>query len=112
MTAKAHAVNINNIPPLIGKDGVFRVVIHGNSGSGKSTLASRLGSILNVPVIYLDKLHWRPNWVEAPDEELVAELRGIIEEGVRNNTGWIVDGNGEGRTKRIMDFAATDIICT
>lgn len=112
MSQKQHGAANDSIPPLIGKNGVFRVVIHGNSGSGKSTLASRLGPILNVPVIYLDKLHWRPNWTEAPDEELMAELRRVIDQGVRNNTGWVVDGNGEGRTKRVMDFAATDIICT
>ncbi|CAG8559645.1 4592_t:CDS:2 [Acaulospora colombiana] len=100
-----------NVPPLNGdRNGVFRIVIHGNSGTGKTTLSDRLGQVLNLPVIHLDEIHWRPNWTEAPDEEMVEELRVIIERGKASNTGWIVDGNYENCTKRIMDFEATDLI--
>jgi hypothetical protein len=100
------------VPPLKGDGrGVFRIVIHGNSGTGKTTLSDRLGQVLNLPVIHLDEIHWRPNWTEAPEEEMVEELRAIIDKGVASNTGWIVDGNYENCTKRIMDFEATDLIC-
>lgn len=100
-----------NVPPLNGDgNGVFRIVIHGNSGTGKTTLSDGLGQLLNLPVIHLDEIHWRPNWTEAPDDEMVEELRTIIERGKASNTGWIVDGNYESCTKRIMDFEATDLI--
>jgi adenylate kinase family enzyme len=99
------------IPPLIGENGVFRVVIHGNSGTGKSTVALQLGKILNVPVHHMDELFWRPNWVEAPTEELLADLQRIIDDSLHNNTGWVVDGNYESRTKCLMDSVATDILC-
>lgn len=112
MTYLPNGAAMNTIPPLIGENGVFRVVIHGNSGTGKSTLASRLGAILNVPVIHMDKLFWRPNWAIASNEEFLADLQRIVDDGVRNNTGWVVDGNYESHTKTFMDSAATDIICT
>lgn len=108
----AHKVNKADIPPLLGDAGVFRVVIHGNSGTGKSTLASRLGPILNVPVLHLDKIYWRPNWVGAPTEEVTAEVQNFIDDSARKNIGWVIDGNYESVVKGIADSAATDIICT
>lgn len=65
-----------------------RVAIAGSGGSGKSTLARQLGDITGLPVIHLDREHWRPGWVEPPREEWerrVAELSA----GER----WIIDGN-------------------
>lgn len=46
-----------------------RVTVLGCSGSGKSTLSVRLGEILDILVIYLDKHYWNANWVPTPDEE-------------------------------------------
>jgi adenylate kinase family enzyme len=100
-----------NLSPLLGKDGIHRVVIHGNSGTGKTTLSKKLGEILQVPVIHLDEVHWRPGWVEASDEEMMKDLTLLIDKAAQNGSGWIVDGNYERPTKRIMDFAAADIIC-
>lgn len=65
-----------------------RVLIIGCGGAGKSTLARRLGEKLHLPVVHLDKLWWKPGWVEsAPDEfdkKLVVELE---------KPQWIMDGN-------------------
>jgi hypothetical protein len=99
------------LSPLHGKDGIYRVVIHGNSGTGKTTLSNKLAEILQIPVIHLDEVHWRPGWIEAPDEEMIKELALQIDKSVQTDSGWIVDGNYERCTNRIMDFAATDIIC-
>jgi len=41
-----------------------RVMIIGCAGAGKSTLARKLGAITGLPVIHLDREHWRPGWVE------------------------------------------------
>ncbi len=49
-----------------------RVMVVGPSGVGKSTLARGLGKVLNLPVVHLDKLYWRPGWVEPPEEEFYA----------------------------------------
>jgi len=101
----------SDIPPLKGKDGIYRVVVHGNCGTGKTTLSDRLGAILQVPVIHLDEVYWRPGWVEAPGDEIIDKLTSEIDKAVQTSSGWVVDGNYEKATKRVMDFAATDIIC-
>jgi adenylate kinase family enzyme len=104
----------SEIPPLLGDSvysSLYRVVIHGNSGTGKSTLAKKLAQILQVPVIHLDEIHWKPNWVESSSEEMLEALNRIFEEADKSNTGWVLDGNYETKTKRIVDHVATDIIC-
>jgi len=99
-----------DIPPLHGKNGIYRVVIHGNSGTGKTTLSKNLAKILQVLVLHLDELHWRPGWVEAPDEEMTELLTYQIERAIQTESGWVIDGNYERSIGRIVDSAATDII--
>ncbi|WP_328612239.1 DNA topology modulation protein FlaR [Amycolatopsis sp. NBC_00345] len=65
-----------------------RVLIFGCSGSGKSTLARRLAARLDVPVTHLDRLYWRPGWVEAP----LADFRAAQAAAVRTD-GWVIEGN-------------------
>jgi len=49
--------------------GMDRIMIVGQPGSGKSTLARRLGERTGLPVIHIDKIHWKPGWVERSREE-------------------------------------------
>ena len=65
-----------------------RIVILGCAGCGKSTLAKELGSILNLPVIHLDRYYWKPGWVEE-DPEVFSRFQ---QEVVREDE-WIIDGN-------------------
>lgn len=65
-----------------------RIAIIGCSGSGKSTLARQLGTILNVPVIHLDALFWKPGWVETAGQDWIA-----IQEKLVKQESWIIDGN-------------------
>jgi adenylate kinase family enzyme len=65
-----------------------RVVIIGCSGAGKSTFSRRLGELLDLPVIHLDRHYWRPGWVPAPDDEFRAAQRTVVA-GER----WVIDGN-------------------
>ena len=65
-----------------------RIVIIGCGGSGKSTLARQLGEKLNIPVVHLDKLWWKPNWVESSREEFDAKLAQELAK-----PRWIMDGN-------------------
>ncbi|MBQ8621436.1 MAG: DNA topology modulation protein [Oscillospiraceae bacterium] len=65
-----------------------RVVIIGCGGAGKSTLARQLGEKLNIPVVHLDKLFWKPGWAEMPKEEFDALLRQEMAKET-----WIMDGN-------------------
>ena len=70
-----------------------RVVILGCSGGGKSTLARAMGARLGLPVVHLDALFWRPNWVE-PDGPA---FRAKVAEAHAGDA-WISDGNYAGRT--------------
>ena len=68
----------------------MKIVIIGYSGSGKSTLASKLAKLYNLPLLYLDKISFNPNWKEKTREEKVEALREFLN---KNQDGWIIDGN-------------------
>lgn len=65
-----------------------RIIIIGCGGSGKSTLARKLGELLQLPVIHLDKLWWRPGWEHISREEFAQLLAQELEK-----PQWILDGN-------------------
>ncbi len=65
-----------------------RILIIGCGGAGKSTLARQLGDQLNLPVVHLDKLFWKPGWVESSKEEIDEKIRLEMEK-----PQWIMDGN-------------------
>ena len=65
-----------------------RILIIGCGGAGKSTLARQLGEKLNLPVVHLDRLFWKPGWVEENREEFDRKLALELEK-----TQWIIDGN-------------------
>ena len=65
-----------------------RVLIIGCGGSGKSTLARALGDITGLPVVHLDKLFWKPGWVESSQEEMDGKIREVLAQ-----PRWIMDGN-------------------
>ena len=65
-----------------------RVIIIGCGGAGKSTLARQLGALTGIPVIHLDKLFWKPGWVERTAEE----FDPMVQEEMDKDT-WIMDGN-------------------
>lgn len=65
-----------------------RIVIIGCGGAGKSTLARQLGEKLDIPVVHLDKLFWRPGWVQVSKEEFDKLHREALAW-----EKWIMDGN-------------------
>lgn len=71
---------------IIMKD-VKRIMIVGQAGSGKSTLARTLGSILNLPVVHIDLIHWKSGWVERSGSE-----KDILCAQVHAQDEWIFEG--------------------
>ena len=65
-----------------------RVIIIGCGGAGKSTLARKLGEKTGLPVVHLDKLFWRPGWVQVSQEEFDQLHRRELDK-----ERWILDGN-------------------
>lgn len=59
----------------------------------------------------MDRLHWKPGWIETPD----AEFRGKVQAAMdQNPEGWVIDGNYQramGGIRGLVSTNATDIIC-
>lgn len=81
-----------------------RVVIIGCGGAGKSTLARKLGEKTGLPVVHLDKLFWKPGWVESTNEEIDEMIRQEME-----REQWIMDGNYNRTISRRLERCDTVI---
>jgi adenylate kinase family enzyme len=80
-----------------------RILVIGSGGAGKSTFARRLGKILQIEIIHLDSLYWRPGWVETPKQEWKKRVEHLIA-----RDSWIMDGNYSGTLE--LRFAACDTV--
>lgn len=80
-----------------------KIIVIGSGGAGKSTFSKRLGKALNIDVIHLDTLYWRPNWVKTP----VYEWNEIVRKLLKADS-WIMDGNFGGT--REMRMKACDTV--
>ena len=65
-----------------------KVLIIGSSGAGKSVLSRRLGDITGLPVVHLDRHHWRPGWTEPPKDVWQKQVEELVK-----RDEWIIDGN-------------------
>jgi adenylate kinase family enzyme len=79
-----------------------RILVIGNSGGGKSTLARKLGEKLRLPVVHLDVLFWKPDWVESRDDEFRARTAQAL-----SGPEWVCDGNFGGSFDLRMPLADT-----
>jgi adenylate kinase family enzyme len=77
-----------------------RVLIIGPCGSGKSTLARELGPKLGLPVYHMDKLNWKPGWVESSKDEIRERLAAITA-----TDHWLIDGNYGGTLEPRLERA-------
>lgn len=68
-----------------------RVLVIGVSGAGKSTFARRLGEILKIEVMHLDRLYWSAGWKKMEKKEWKERVAELIQ-----GDEWIMDGNYTG----------------
>lgn len=64
------------------------VMVIGGPGSGKSTLARQLGGVLNLPVVHMDPIYWRGDWIERAKDEVMQLARAAADD-----PAWVIDGN-------------------
>lgn len=76
-----------------------RILVIGCCGSGKTTLSVKLGHLSGLPVVHLDKLFWKPGWVQSTREEFLAALQTELEK-----PAWIMDGNFNGSLPRRLEY--------
>lgn len=82
-----------------------RIIVLGvSAGVGKSTFARKLGEQLHFDVCHLDRLYWKPNWVEAPSEEFKTRQREVA-----LTDRWIIEGNYASTLDQRLDRADTII---
>lgn len=81
-----------------------RIVIIGPSGAGKSTLAERLGSLLHIKVIRLDRIFWERGWKEKPRDERIDVLQRLVAE-----KQWIIEGSYLNSSEPRLEAADTII---
>jgi adenylate kinase family enzyme len=79
-----------------------RVLIIGPCGAGKSTLAAELGPVLGLPVFHMDKLNWKPGWIESHKDEIREKLAAITA-----TDRWLIDGTYGGTLAERLERADT-----
>jgi adenylate kinase family enzyme len=81
-----------------------KVLVIGSSGAGKSTFSRCLSEKTGLPLIHLDVLYWKPNWVETDKEE----WKRILEKAVAGDS-WIMDGHFGGTVEMRLEKCDTVI---
>lgn len=65
-----------------------KIMIIGSGGAGKTTLSMHLSEKLDIPVVHLDAIYWKPGWVGSQKEEWEEKQKQAL-----SGDKWIVDGN-------------------
>jgi adenylate kinase family enzyme len=81
-----------------------KFVIIGPPGAGKSTLARKLGHLLNIKVIHLDRVFWQRGWKEKPRDERIDILQNLAAE-----KQWIIEGSYLNSSEPRLEAADTII---
>lgn len=82
-----------------------RVLIIGSPGAGKTFLSKQLAEKLKLPLIHLDHLYYKPDWVSIEKPEFDKLLQVELEKD-----SWIMDGNYNRTIPHRIKYADT-VIC-
>lgn len=100
MISRMTGDDLRDSGPHAGFRRASRILVIGCGGSGKSTLALRLGDVLGIEVVHLDRLYWRPVWIEPRPQEWKQTLRRLAEK-----RAWVMDGDYGGTLDLRLDAA-------
>lgn len=67
----------------------MKILVIGYSGSGKSTVSKTIADAYNLPLLYLDCVHFLPKW----EKRDAIEEKKIVSDFMTNNDKWVIDGN-------------------
>ena len=67
----------------------MKIMVMGHSGSGKSTLTKYISDRYNIPLLYLDCVHFESDWKSRNDNE----AKKIVKDFLKRNSSWVIDGN-------------------
>ncbi|MBB3608024.1 flagellar protein FlaR [Rhizobium sp. BK602] len=80
-------------------------MVIGNAGGGKSTMCRALSIAHALPYHAIDKLQWKPNWVQISEAEFTAAHETWL-----SQARWLIDGYGSWASiLRRMEMADTII---
>lgn len=82
-----------------------RILIIGSGGAGKSTFARELGALLDIPVVHLDQLYWKPAWEKPSESDWLATIDAEIA-----RPRWVMDGNFGGTLPRRLARCDTVVL--
>ena len=82
-----------------------RVAVVGSGGAGKTTFATELGKRTGIPVVHLDRIHWKPGWIEPPRDEWT---KVVAEQAAGEK--WVIEENHGGTFEIRFERADTVIV--
>jgi adenylate kinase family enzyme len=63
-------------------------MIIGCCGAGKFVLSKQIAAVTKLPLYHLDKIYWKPGWIQPQREEWVQACEELV-----SKEEWIIDGN-------------------
>lgn len=66
--------------------------------------AMRLGELLKIEVLHLDRFYWRTGWSETPKDQWLTTVDGLL-----RRDAWIMDGNYSGTLDMRLEACDTVI---